>query len=62
MKFKETIIKEFSILLKGPTAVEAIFFLHPSPNVELHSIVDDSLESISAHEFLEERLKAIKLY
>ena len=38
------------------------FFLHPSPEIELCSIVDDSTESISAHDFLEERLKAIKLY
>ena len=38
------------------------FFLHPSPEIELCSIVDDSKESISAHDFLEERLKAIKLY
>ena len=38
------------------------FFLHPSPEIELCSIVDDSSESISAHDFLEERLRAIKLY
>ena len=38
------------------------FFLHPSPEVELCSIVDDSPESVSAHDFLEERLRAIKLY
>ena len=38
------------------------FFLHPSPDIELCSIVDDSTDSISAHDFLEERLKAIKLY
>ena len=38
------------------------FFLHPSPEIQLGSIVDDSPESISAHDFLEERLKAIKLY
>ena len=38
------------------------FFLHPSPEIELCSIVDDSDESISAHDFLEERLRAIKLY
>ena len=38
------------------------FFLHPSPEIELCSIVDDSKESISAHDFLEERLRAIKLY
>ena len=38
------------------------FFLHPSPGIELCSIVDDSPESISAHDFLEERLRAIKLY
>jgi len=38
------------------------FFLHPSPEIELCSIVDDSSESISAHDFLEQRLRAIKLY
>ena len=38
------------------------FFLHPSPDIELCSIVDDSTDSISAHDFLEERLRAIKLY
>jgi isopenicillin N synthase-like dioxygenase len=38
------------------------FFLHPSPEIELCSIVDNSSESISAHDFLEERLRAIKLY
>ena len=46
----------------GSSRYSMPFFLHPSPGVELHSIVDDSSESISAHEFLEERLKAIKLY
>ena len=38
------------------------FFLHPSPEIELCSIVDYSPGSISAHDFLEERLRAIKLY
>ncbi|MBF42785.1 MAG: 2OG-Fe(II) oxygenase [Gammaproteobacteria bacterium] len=38
------------------------FFLHPSPEIELCSIVDDSTDSISAHDFLEQRLRAIKLY
>ena len=38
------------------------FFLHPSPEIELCSIVDNSSKSISAHDFLEERLRAIKLY
>ena len=38
------------------------FFLHPSPEVLLKSIVDDSKGSVSAHEFLEERIRAIKLY
>ena len=46
----------------GSSRYSMPFFLHPSPNVGLHSIVDDSLERISAHDFLEERLKAIKLY
>ena len=38
------------------------FFLHPSPEIDLCSIVDDSTESLSAHDFLEQRLKEIKLY
>ena len=38
------------------------FFLHPSPEIDLCSIVDDSTGSISAHDFLEQRLKEIKLY
>ena len=38
------------------------FFLHPSPDIELCSIVDNSDGSISAHDFLEERLREIKLY
>lgn len=38
------------------------FFLHPSPDVILGSIVDDSKDSVSAHDFLEERIREIKLY
>tara|TARA_B100001093_G_scaffold388661_1_gene374788 strand:- start:2980 stop:3876 length:897 start_codon:yes stop_codon:yes gene_type:complete len=38
------------------------FFLHPSPDTILKSIYDDSDKGILAHDFLEERLKAIKLY
>ena len=38
------------------------FFLHPSPEIILRSIVDDSKDSVSAHDFLEERIRAIKLY
>ena len=38
------------------------FFLHPSPEIILKSIVDDSEGSVSAHKFLEERIRAIKLY
>jgi isopenicillin N synthase-like dioxygenase len=38
------------------------FFLHPAPNIELTSILKESDKSISAHDFLDERLKAIKLY
>ena len=38
------------------------FFLHPSPEIILKSIVDDSEDSVSAHDFLEERIRAIKLY
>ncbi len=38
------------------------FFLHPSPNTLLKSIYDHADEGVLAHDFLEERLKAIKLY
>ena len=38
------------------------FFLHPAPSVMLKSIFRDDDEGISADEFLDERLKAIKLY
>ena len=38
------------------------FFLHPSPDVVLKSVYDDNDEGILSHDFLEERIKAIKLY
>ena len=38
------------------------FFLHPSPDIILRSIVDNSTDSVSAHDFLEERIREIKLY
>ena len=38
------------------------FFLHPSPNTLLKSIYDHADEGVLANDFLEERLKAIKLY
>ena len=38
------------------------FFLHPSPNTLLKSIYNQADEGVLAHDFLEERLKAIKLY
>ena len=38
------------------------FFLHPAPNVMLKSIVNDCKDEVLAHDFLEERVKAIKLY
>ena len=38
------------------------FFLHPSPNTLLKSIYDHADEGVLAHDFLNERLKAIKLY
>ena len=38
------------------------FFLHPSPDVVLKSVYNDSDEGILSHDFLEERIKAIKLY
>ena len=38
------------------------FFLHPSPGTMLKSVFDSSDAGVLAHDFLDERLKAIKLY
>tara|TARA_B100000900_G_scaffold147324_1_gene124956 strand:- start:895 stop:1797 length:903 start_codon:yes stop_codon:yes gene_type:complete len=38
------------------------FFLHPAPSINLKSIFRDSDEGILAHDFLDQRLKEIKLY
>jgi isopenicillin N synthase-like dioxygenase len=38
------------------------FFLHPSPDTTLKSIYDEDDVGVLAHDFLDERLKAIKLY
>ena len=38
------------------------FFLHPAPSVNLKSIFRDSDEGILANDFLDQRLKEIKLY
>ena len=38
------------------------FFLHPAPSVNLKSIFDDDDQGILANEFLNQRLKEIKLY
>jgi isopenicillin N synthase-like dioxygenase len=38
------------------------FFMHPSPNTILKSVFNDEDKGVLAHDFLDERLKAIKLY
>ena len=38
------------------------FFLHPSPNTILKSIYNNKDKGVLADDFLDERLKAIKLY
>ena len=38
------------------------FFLHPCPEVVLKSVYNEDDEGVLAHDFLEERVKAIKLY
>ena len=38
------------------------FFMHPSPDTILKSVFNDEDEGVLAHDFLDERLKAIKLY
>jgi isopenicillin N synthase-like dioxygenase len=38
------------------------FFLHPSPDTILKSIYNNDDTGVLAHDFLDERLKAIKLY
>ncbi len=38
------------------------FFMHPSPDTILKSVFNDDDPGVLAHDFLDERLKAIKLY
>lgn len=62
-QLKSTIHRVVDYNLGDPKPRYSIpFFLHPSPEVILRSIVDDSNETVSAHDFLEERIRQIKLY
>ena len=62
-QLKSTIHRVVDYNLGDPKPRYSIpFFLHPSPDIILKSIVDDSKESVSAHDFLEERIREIKLY
>jgi isopenicillin N synthase-like dioxygenase len=38
------------------------FFLHPSPDIVLKSVFNSNDKGVLAHDFLDERLRAIKLY
>ena len=38
------------------------FFLHPSPDIMLKSVFNSDDKGVLAHDFLDERLRAIKLY
>ena len=38
------------------------FFMHPSPDTILKSVFNENDKGVLAHDFLDERLKAIKLY
>ena len=38
------------------------FFMHPSPDTILKSVFNTDDKGVLAHDFLDERLKAIKLY
>jgi len=38
------------------------FFLHPAPSINLKSVFRENDDGILADDFLDERLKAIKLY
>ena len=38
------------------------FFMHPSPDTILKSVFNEEDKGVLAHDFLDERLKAIKLY
>ena len=38
------------------------FFMHPSPDTILKSVFNEKDSGVLAHDFLNERLKAIKLY
>ena len=62
-QLKSTVHRVVDYNLSDPKPRYSIpFFLHPSPDIILKSIVDDSKESVSAHDFLEERIREIKLY
>ena len=38
------------------------FFLHPAPSICLKSVFKDDDNGVLAHDFLDQRLKEIKLY
>ena len=62
-QLKSTVHRVVDYNLGNPKPRYSIpFFLHPSPDIILRSIVDDSKDSVSAHDFLEERIREIKLY
>ncbi|MBT7274942.1 MAG: isopenicillin N synthase family oxygenase [Woeseiaceae bacterium] len=62
-KLKSTPHRVIKYLTDIPKSRYSIpFFLHPSPGTLLKSIYDHKDKGVLAHDFLDERLKAIKLY
>ena len=48
--------------LKSKSRYSIPFFMHPSPDTLLKSVFNEHDKGVLAHDFLDERLKAIKLY
>ena len=62
-KLKSTTHRVVQYVENEPTSRYSIpFFMHPSPETDLRDIFKQGSKGVSAHDFLNERLKAIKLY
>jgi isopenicillin N synthase-like dioxygenase len=62
-KLKSTTHRVVQYVENEPTSRYSIpFFMHPSPETDLRNIFIEGSEGTLADDFLNERLKAIKLY
>ena len=62
-KLKSTLHRVVKYKNEEPKSRYSIpFFLHPSPDIMLKSVFNSEDKGVLAHDFLDERLRAIKLY